>query len=139
MIVTDRLRRPSAVDLTADSYKDWLHVNVFDFARRRVALVNVSLHGAPDDPRSLAAAALLVGDVERGWLQHVEVLGADEADVDGVEIVHAPGEGDDTIAAIAQTNRDVVVVTADRELAERVRAANAEVVGPNWLLDQLVD
>jgi hypothetical protein len=27
--------------------------------------------------------------------------GADEADVDGVEVVHAPGEGDDTIAAIA--------------------------------------
>ena len=52
--------------------------------------------------------------------------GADEADVDGVEVVHAP-------------NRDVVVVTADRELAERVRAANAEVVGPSWLLDQLVD
>jgi uncharacterized protein YaiI (UPF0178 family) len=65
--------------------------------------------------------------------------GADEADVDGVEVVHAPGEGDDTIAAIAEANRDVVVVTADRELAERARAANAEVVGPSWLLDQLVD
>jgi hypothetical protein len=65
--------------------------------------------------------------------------GADEADVDDVEVVHAPGEGDDTIAAIAEANRDVVVVTADRELAERVRAANAEVVGPSWLLDQLVD
>ena len=65
--------------------------------------------------------------------------GADEADVDGVEVVHAPGEGDDTIAAIAETHREVVVVTADRELAERVRAANAEVVGPSWLLDQLVD
>jgi hypothetical protein len=67
--------------------------------------------------------------------------GADEADVDGVEVVHAPGEGDDTIAAIAVTNahRDVVVVTADRELADRVRAANAEVVGPSWLLDQLLD
>jgi uncharacterized protein YaiI (UPF0178 family) len=65
--------------------------------------------------------------------------GADEADVDGVEVVHAPGEGDDTIAAIADANRDVVVVTADRELAERVRAANAEVVGPSWLLEQLVD
>jgi rRNA-processing protein FCF1 len=36
-------------------------------------------------------------------------------------------------------NGDVVVVTADRELAERVRAANAEVVGPSWLIDQLVD
>jgi hypothetical protein len=65
--------------------------------------------------------------------------GADEADVDGVEVVHAPGEGDDTIAAIARANREVIVVTADRELAERVRAANAEVVGPTWLLNQLVD
>ena len=66
-------------------------------------------------------------------------VGADEADVDGVAVVHAPGEGDDTIAAIAQAYRDVVVVTADRELAERVRAANAHVVGPSWLLEQLVD
>jgi uncharacterized protein YaiI (UPF0178 family) len=65
--------------------------------------------------------------------------GAEEADVDGVEVVHAPGEGDDMIAAITEANRDVVVVTADRGLAERVRAANAEVVGPSWLLDQLVD
>ena len=65
--------------------------------------------------------------------------GADEAHVDGVEVVHAPGEGDDTIAAIAEAHREVIVVTADRELAERARAANAEVVGPNWLLDQLVD
>jgi 8-oxo-dGTP diphosphatase len=65
--------------------------------------------------------------------------GADEADVDGVEVVHAPGEGDDTIAAIAEANRHVVVVTADRELAERIRAANAEAVAPSWLLEQLVD
>src|SRR5438270_6232871 len=36
--------------------------------------------------------------------------GADEADIDGVEVVHAPGEGDDTIASITQANRDVVVV-----------------------------
>lgn len=65
--------------------------------------------------------------------------GVDEADIDGVEVVHASGEGDDTIAAIAAAHRDVVVVTADRELAERVRAADAEVVGPSWLLEQLVD
>jgi hypothetical protein len=42
--------------------------------------------------------------------------GADKADVDGVEVVHAPGDGDDTIAAIAiaiaDADRDVVVVTA---------------------------
>jgi hypothetical protein len=65
--------------------------------------------------------------------------GADEADVDGVEVVHAPGQGDDAIAAIAGAGHDVIVVTADRGLAERVRAVNAEVVGPSWLLDQLVD
>ena len=65
--------------------------------------------------------------------------GADEADVGGMVIVHALGEGDDAIAAIAEANRDVVVVTADRALAERVRAANAEVVAPSWLLDKLVD
>ena len=63
--------------------------------------------------------------------------GADEA-VDGVvEVVHAPGEGDDTIAAIAQANPGSLVVTADRALAERVRAAGADVVGPNWLLDRV--
>ena len=65
--------------------------------------------------------------------------GADEGDVDGVEVVHAPGEGDDTIATIAEARLEVIVVTADRELAERVRVADAEVVGPNWLLDRLVD
>ncbi len=65
--------------------------------------------------------------------------GADEADLDGVEVVHATGEGDDTIVAVAEANRAVVVVTADRVLAERVRAVDAEVVGPTWLLDQLVD
>jgi hypothetical protein len=65
--------------------------------------------------------------------------GVDEADADGVEVVHAPGEGDDTIVAIAEAHREVMVVTADRGLAERVRATDAEVVGPNWLLDRLVD
>jgi hypothetical protein len=65
--------------------------------------------------------------------------GADEAVADGVEVVHAPREGDDTIVAIAEAHRDVLVVTADRGLAERVRAADAEVVGPHWLLDRLVD
>ena len=65
--------------------------------------------------------------------------GADEVEVDGVVVVHAPGEGDDTIAALAEANQEVVVVTADRGLAERVRAAGAEVVGPTWLLEQLVE
>jgi len=63
--------------------------------------------------------------------------GADEAIVDGVEVVHAPGEGDDTMAALAEAHPGATVVTADRGLAERVRAAGGEVVGPSWLLDRL--
>ena len=63
--------------------------------------------------------------------------GAEESDLDRVAVVHAPGEGDDTIAACAGRHRGSIVVTADRDLAERVRAVGAEVVGPSWLLDRV--
>lgn len=63
--------------------------------------------------------------------------GADEAVADGVEVAHAPGEGDDTITALAGRHPGAVVVTADRELAARARAVGAAVVGPSWLLDRL--
>jgi hypothetical protein len=57
---------------------------------------------------------------------------------DGVEVVHAPGIGDDTIATLAaESDEPVMVVSADRGLAERVRQSGAEVVGPTWLLDRL--
>ena len=65
--------------------------------------------------------------------------GAAESDADGVQVVHAPGEGDDAIVAIADSHRGAVVVTADRELGVRLRAVGADVVGPRWLLNQLVD
>jgi len=66
----------------------------------------------------------------------VEAGGTD----DGVEVVHASGSGDDTIAVLAAEHGDrAVVVTADRELARRVRASGADVVGPRWLLDRLPD
>jgi uncharacterized protein YaiI (UPF0178 family) len=58
--------------------------------------------------------------------------------LDGVEVVHAPGSGDDTIALLAAgSDEPAVVVTADRGLAERVRRTGGDVVGPSWLLDRL--
>ena len=64
--------------------------------------------------------------------------GVDEGVADGVEVVHAAGEGDDTLAALAaNSDQPVVLVSADRGLAERARRSGAEVVGPTWLLDQL--
>ncbi len=65
--------------------------------------------------------------------------GAEECDTDGVQVVHAPGEGDDAIVSIAESHPSVVVVTADRKLVERLRALGADVHGPRWFLDQLVD
>lgn len=52
--------------------------------------------------------------------------------VTGVRVVAAPGNGDDTIVDVVRDAADqrCVVVTADRELRERVRALGALVVGP---------
>lgn len=63
--------------------------------------------------------------------------GAEESEADRVRVVHAPGDGDDTIVELADSHDRTVVVTADRELAARVRALGASVVRPNWLLERL--
>ena len=64
--------------------------------------------------------------------------GVEEGEADGVEIVHAPRGGDDTLAALAEAEgQGVTLVSADRALGERVRRAGGEVVGPNWLLARL--
>ena len=58
-----------------------------------------------------------------------------------VRVVHARGEGDDTIVAeaAAATGRGerVTVVTADRFLQSRVQGAGATALGPTWLWDRL--
>jgi rRNA-processing protein FCF1 len=64
--------------------------------------------------------------------------GVDKGVADGVEVVHAAGEGDDTLVAVAAgSDEPVVLVSADRELGERARAVGADVVGPTWLLERL--
>jgi len=64
--------------------------------------------------------------------------GMDEGQADGVEVVHAPRRGDDTLAVLAEAGaEDVVLVSADRALGERVRRAGGKVVGPDWLLARL--
>jgi hypothetical protein len=64
--------------------------------------------------------------------------GVEEGLADGVEVVHAPGHGDDTLAALsAVSSEPVVLASADRELAERAMRSGAEIVSPTWLLDRL--
>jgi 8-oxo-dGTP diphosphatase len=55
-----------------------------------------------------------------------------------VQVVAAPGAGDDTIADLAgQLPGRRIVVTADQELRRRCRAAGAVVTGPRWLTARL--
>src|SRR5260370_20354021 len=55
-----------------------------------------------------------------------------------LQVIAAPGSGDDTIAAGAgELEGRRLVVTADRELRARGQAAGAAVAGPGWLLGQL--
>lgn len=78
-----------------------------DGGRRRVLRVVVVLEGA-------ARAGVPVGG------------GA------GLDVRHAPGSGDDELAALAGPG--TVLVTADRALAARATARGAEVLGPRRLL-----
>jgi hypothetical protein len=72
---------------------------------------------------------VLEGEAKRG------VAEGSESDVD---VVHAPGHGDDALVEVAaRSEAPVVLVSADRELRRRVRALGAQVVGPSWLLDRL--
>lgn len=94
-------------------------------------------------------ADLLALPFTRWWPRWAVVLegaargaSADGTDVSGpVEVVQAPGSGDDAIVSSAQSavdagNGPVVVVTADRELRARAEAIGAVVHGPSWLRDQ---
>ena len=84
--------------------------------------------------------------LHRAW-PRVEVVlegaarAADAASSARVHVVRARGSGDDTVVERvgAGSAERTTVVTADRGLADRVRAAGAAVVGPSWLLERLPD
>lgn len=87
--------------------------------------------------RAATAAVALVPPVVV-VLEGAARQGAEEGEEDGVVVVHAPGSGDDTLVALAGSAVEpVVLVSADRALGVRCRAAGAGVVGPTWLLDRL--
>ncbi|MFT4230949.1 MAG: NUDIX domain-containing protein [Microbacterium sp.] len=75
------------------------------------------------------------------WTVVLEGEARAAADVAGLGVVRADGEGDDTIAAVAARlvahGRSVTVVTSDRGLTTRAEDAGAAVRGARWLLDLL--
>ena len=91
-------------------------------ARLRDGLVDLHAAGLKDLPGPLEVVLVVEGRAR------------DVPGVEGVRVVRAPGSGDDAIVALVAaegTGRRVVVVTADRELRDRVTALGAEVRGPS--------
>jgi hypothetical protein len=98
------------------------------------------------------AARRLLAELARGLTDQGEVVlvlegaaraGVSAGLVDGVRVVHAPRSGDDEIVAVvaaaraSDPERPVTVVTADRELRQRVATLGAEVMGPRSLWERL--
>ena len=67
----------------------------------------------------------------------------DDPHLGDLRVVLADNSGDDAIVDVVKTaanegpERTITVVTADRELRERIEAHGAESVGPRWLWDHL--
>jgi len=91
-------------------------------ARLRDRLARVADEGIP----GLAGPVEVVLVVE-GKARAVEAI-------EGVRVVSAPRSGDDAIVALVESepgDRTRVVVTADRELRDRVQRFGASVLGPS--------
>jgi 8-oxo-dGTP pyrophosphatase MutT (NUDIX family) len=111
-------------------------------ARLRDELSRLGARGIGALPEDVGAPPLEV------WFPEIVLVveGAARAIADGaahrmdgaVRVVAAKGSGDDTIADLAGGPLGIrLVVTADRELRRRCRAAGAAVTGPRWLLGLL--
>ncbi|MCS5719904.1 NUDIX hydrolase [Herbiconiux sp. CPCC 205763] len=116
-----------------------------------VVLEGQARKGAPDGastPREQSDGASSPGEQSDGASRSSVQNGVEPsmaALTPEVTVVRAEGSGDDAIVAeVARSTRiapgdqaTTIVVTADRELSDRVAAFGAEVRGPRWLLDLL--
>lgn len=81
MTSSDALRPPAPAEPRAHLAKDWLHLNVFDHSTGITGLVNASLHGAPGDPRALAAGSALFWEPGHGWTGDARAVPITEASI----------------------------------------------------------
>jgi hypothetical protein len=134
----DTLRPPSALDPTAGAYKDWLHLNLLDHASGAVGLVNVSLHGAPTDPRARAVGTALLHVPSQGWIGNVEVCGIDEADLGQASIglrgvALALATDGDVLASVDLPDDDLRLDLTAAQLAPALDIELPVPLGPGWI------
>lgn len=98
------------------------------------------------------AAARLVDSLRQGVGEPYEIAvvlegaarkGTQPGDDAGLRVVHAANSGDDAIVDVvasarqADGHREILVITADRELRRRVEDLDAHTTGPSWLRERL--
>ena len=82
----------------------------------------------------IAERARAAGGTAAGGTGDTGGAARDSAADGEVQVVSAPGSGDDEIVRLAQDRAGrCIVVTADRELRRRCVAAGARVASPSWL------
>jgi 8-oxo-dGTP diphosphatase len=112
-------------------------VRLYGEIARLAASGRVVLPGAAEPADHAEFVLVLEGAAKTAAARIRAAQDAEDAKAGRIRVVEAPRSGDDTIVALVRdlnTLRAVVVVTADRELGDRCRAAGATVLGPGWLL-----
>ena len=99
-----------------------------------------------DGPQTVAVVLVLEGAAKAAAARIAARIAARTAganrdkpgDLGTVQVVSAPGSGDDEIVRLARSRPGQrIVVTSDRELRRRSVAVGAQVAGPSWLRAQL--
>jgi len=95
-----------------------------------------------DGPQTVAVVLVLEGAAKAAASRiAARTAGASRdraGDLGTVQMVSAPGSGDDEIVRLARSRPGQrIVVTSDRELRRRSVAAGAQVAGPSWLRAKL--
>ena len=95
-----------------------------------------------DGPQTVAVVLVLEGAAKAAAARITARTAGDGRDRAGdlgtVQVVSAPGSGDDEIVRLARSRLGHrIVVTSDRELRRRSVAAGAQVAGPSWLRARL--
>lgn len=116
-----------AANVVGSKPDGWWRDRAAATVRLRDRLAGLAEHGLPRGPDWARRGPLDVVMVTEGRAKAVTASAT-------VAVVAAPGSGDDTIARlVAEADRDCLVVTSDRGLAERVRAAGGHVTGASTL------
>lgn len=137
--MTDTLRLPSRYDPSANAYKDWLHLNVFDHRSGCIAIVNTSLHGAPADHHSRAIGTALMHVPREGWVGNVEIASLSDANIgpssislERVALATDPLSGVVLGSARLTSDEFDITVTATPRM-QPIDASMATPFGTGWL------